>query len=141
MVVTFDTLKFVEALRDAGVPQAQAKAMSQTVREAHATAELASDRVLREATMTIGAEIQALRAELPAIELRLAIWLGGIVVMALGAFTALSVWIARPQRTSHRPCRRVGRRGPVARHGPREAKMPASSAGRAGRGALSRPSA
>jgi len=138
-VITFDTLKFVEALREAGIPQA--KAMSNAMRGRHETAELVTVRDLRDATMTIGAEIQALRAELPAIELRLTIWLGGIVVVALGAFTALSVWIARPQRTSHRPCRRVGRRGPVARHGPREAKMPASSAGRAGLGALSRPSA
>ncbi|MCZ7559532.1 MAG: hypothetical protein M5U30_05290 [Burkholderiaceae bacterium] len=44
--------------------------------------------------MTIVAEIQALRAELRAIEPRLAIRLGGIVVVALGAFTALSKWIA-----------------------------------------------
>ncbi len=94
LVVNFDTLKFVEALRDAGVPQAQAKAMSQAVPDAHATAELASGRDLREATMTIGAEIQALRAELRAIEPRLTTRLGGIVVGALGAFAALSKWIA-----------------------------------------------
>ncbi|MBN9462353.1 MAG: DUF1640 domain-containing protein [Burkholderiales bacterium] len=94
MVVTFDTLKFVETLREAGVPEAQAKAMSQAMRDAHETAELVTGRDLREATLTIGAEIQALRAEVRAIEPRLTIRLGGIVVVALGAFTALSKWIA-----------------------------------------------
>lgn len=94
MVVTFDTLKFVETLREAGVPEAQAKAMSQAMRDAHETAALVTGRDLREATLTIGAEIQALRAEVRAIEPRLTIRLGGIVVVALGAFTALSKWIA-----------------------------------------------
>ena len=94
MLVTFDTLKFVETLREAGVPEAQAKAMSQAMRDAHETAELVTRRDLREATTTIGADIQALRADLRAIEPRLTIRLGGIVVVALGAFTALSRWIA-----------------------------------------------
>ncbi|MFO1300131.1 MAG: DUF1640 domain-containing protein [Burkholderiaceae bacterium] len=94
MLVTFDTLKFVETLREAGVPEAQAKAMSQAMRDAHETAELVTRRDLREATTTIGADIQTLRAELRAIEPRLTIRLGGIVVVALGAFTALSKWIA-----------------------------------------------
>ncbi len=94
MLVTFDTLKFVETLREAGVPEAQAKAMSQAMRDAHETAELVTRRDLREATTTIGADIQTLRADLRAIEPRLTIRLGGIVVVALGAFTALSRWIA-----------------------------------------------
>jgi len=94
MLVTFDTLKFVETLREAGVPEAQAKAMSQAMRDAHETAERVTRRDLREATTTIGADIQTLRAELRAIEPRLTIRLGGIVVVALGAFTALSKWIA-----------------------------------------------
>jgi hypothetical protein len=38
--------------------------------------------------------VETLRAELRAIEPRLTIRLGGIVVIALGAFTALSKWIA-----------------------------------------------
>ncbi len=94
MLVTFDTLKSVETLREAGIPEAQAKAMSQAMRDAHEAAELVTGRDLGEATMTIGAEIQALRAELRAIEPRLTIRLGGIVVVALGAFTALSTWTA-----------------------------------------------
>ncbi len=92
--VGFDTLKFVETLREAGVPEAQARAMSQAMRDAHETAELVTRRDLREATTTIGADIQMLRAEVRAIEPHLTIRLGGIVVVALGAFTALSKWIA-----------------------------------------------
>jgi hypothetical protein len=39
-------------------------------------------------------DMQALRAEVRALEPRLTIRLGGIVVVALGAFTALSKWVA-----------------------------------------------
>lgn len=125
--VTFDTLKFVETLREAGVPEAQAKAISRAVREAHETAELATGRDLRDASVAIrselqshraelGAEMQALKADLTsdvqslraelasgmqslgaevhALEPRLTIRLGGIVVVALGAFAALSKWVA-----------------------------------------------
>jgi uncharacterized protein with von Willebrand factor type A (vWA) domain len=125
--VTFDTLKFVETLRDAGMPEAQAKAVSHAVREAHETADLATGRDLREASAAIRADlktvhtaiqsnmqalradiqsdmqtlrgevksdIQSLRAEVRALEPRLTIRLGGVVVVALGAFTALSKWVA-----------------------------------------------
>jgi len=40
--VTFDTLKFVETLKEAGVPETQAKAFSTAVRESHEAAELAT---------------------------------------------------------------------------------------------------
>jgi len=93
-VAAFDTLKFVETLHEAGVPEVQAKVMSPTMHDTHETAELVTGRDRREAAMTIGAGIQALRAELHAIELQLAIRLSGIVVVALGAFTALSKWTA-----------------------------------------------
>lgn len=114
--VTFDTLKFVETLREAGVPETQAKAISQAVRDAHETAELVTNRDLREATTAIRTDMQAMRAEIQsdmqslraevrsdvqslraevrALEPRLTIRLGGVVVVALGAFTALSKWVA-----------------------------------------------
>jgi len=137
-IITFDTLKFVDTLREAGVPDRHARAICRAVRDAHETAELAPGRDLRETGAAIrdelrtlgtslasdmqafrsglkselralGAElktdmqalgselrsdIRALRAELRAIELRLTIRLGGIVIVALGAFTALSKSIA-----------------------------------------------
>ena len=40
--VTFDTLKFVETLKEAGVPEPQAKAFSTAVRESHEATELAT---------------------------------------------------------------------------------------------------
>ena len=103
--VTFDTLKFVETLREAGVPETQAKAISQAVRDAHETAELVTNRDLREASTAIRTDMQAMRAEIQsdmqllradvrALEPRLTIRLGSIVVVALGAFTALSKWVA-----------------------------------------------
>lgn len=126
-VIAFDTLKFVETLRGAGVPDRHARAISQAVREAHETAEPATGRDLRETvsalrgdTQTLGtgiasdmqalrselksdvqelrselkSDVQELRAEVRAIEPRLTIRLGGVVVVALGAFTALSKRIA-----------------------------------------------
>lgn len=72
-VIAFDTLKFVETLRETG---AAIRIDMQALRS-----ELKSD-------------MQELRAEVRAIEPRLTIRLGGIVVVALGAFTALSKWIA-----------------------------------------------
>ncbi|MFC5473545.1 DUF1640 domain-containing protein [Paraherbaspirillum soli] len=74
--VTFDTHKFVKTLEAAGVPASQAEAISNAVKEAHDSAEVATKADLRE------------------LELRLTIKLGTIVVVALGAFTALSKWIA-----------------------------------------------
>lgn len=56
--VTFDTLKFVETLRDAGMPEAQAKAVSHAVREAHETADLATGRDLREASAAVRADLK-----------------------------------------------------------------------------------
>ena len=50
----------------------------------------ADNRFLR---AEVGADIQILRAELRVMEPRLMIRLGGTVVVALGAFTALSKWI------------------------------------------------
>jgi len=42
--VTFDTLKFVEKLKSAGVPEEQAKAMSEAFRDATGEAELTTKR-------------------------------------------------------------------------------------------------
>jgi hypothetical protein len=37
---TFDTLKFVNRLKAAGIPEAQAEAMSEAIKEAQATADV-----------------------------------------------------------------------------------------------------
>jgi len=45
--VTFDTLKFVETLKEAGVPEPQAKAFSTAVQESHEATDLATKTDLR----------------------------------------------------------------------------------------------
>ncbi|MCW5260331.1 DUF1640 domain-containing protein [Verminephrobacter eiseniae] len=85
--IPFDTLKFVKTLEAAGVPAPQAEAFSAAVRDAHEFVDVATKR-----------DIDDLRKEMEArlekMELRLSIKLGTIVVVALGAFTALSKWAA-----------------------------------------------
>ena len=81
--ITFDTHKFVKTLEAAGVPVSQAEAISNAVKEAQDSAEIATKADIRELEMRIRE-----------LELRLTIKLGTIVVVALGAFTALSKWIA-----------------------------------------------
>lgn len=124
---TFDTLKFAETLEEAEIPETHARAISNAVRNAHDTAELATKTDLREAVSELRAEMQALRSEtrsdlqtlqaalrsdiqrlesssqsniqrldsrIDRLELQLTVRLGGLVVVALGAFTALSKWVA-----------------------------------------------
>ena len=81
--ITFDTHKFVKKLEAAGISEQQAEAISAAVQDAQESAELATKTDIRE-----------LKAEMRELELRLTIKLGFIVVAALGAFTALSKWIA-----------------------------------------------
>lgn len=60
--VTFDTLKFVERLKDSGIPEAQAKAISEAFREAQGEADLSTRADLRE----VAAELKQALAELKA---------------------------------------------------------------------------
>ena len=60
VIVTFDTLKFVETLREAGVPEPQAKAFSTAVQESHEAADLATK-----------GDIADLRHEIKELELRI----------------------------------------------------------------------
>ncbi|MCW5230467.1 CCDC90 family protein [Verminephrobacter eiseniae] len=84
--IPFDTLQFVKTLEAAGVPAPQAEAFSAAVRDSHAFVDVATKR-----------DIDDLRKEMEArlekMELRLSIQLG-IIVVALGAFMALSKWAA-----------------------------------------------
>jgi hypothetical protein len=51
--VTFDTLKFVEKLKAAGVPEGQAKAMSEAFQEAQGELDVATKRDLKELELKI----------------------------------------------------------------------------------------
>ena len=62
--VTFDTLKFVETLKEAGVPERQAKAFSTAVQESHEAAELATKTDLREYESAIRGDLEKLETVL-----------------------------------------------------------------------------
>ncbi len=98
--VTFDTLKFVEKLKAAGVPDAQAKAMSEAFRDAQGELEIATKRDLKELELKIETRLEGLRGELGGLrgelgglrgELTLIKWmlgllLGGVFALILKTF-------------------------------------------------------
>jgi len=76
VAITFDTLQFVQTLEKAGVDRAQASAFAQAVRDSHAAAELATKADIRELRTE-------LKAELKALELRMTIKLGSLLVAGI----------------------------------------------------------
>ncbi len=64
--ITFDTLKFVTRLKDSGLSESQAIAITEAFRDAHSDAEVATKADLRE------------------MEQRLIIKLGAMIVVAVG---------------------------------------------------------
>ena len=92
--IPFDTLKFVKTLEAAGVPAPQAEAFSAAVRDAHEFVDVATKRDIDDLRKEMEARFEKMEARLEEMELRLTIKLGTIVVVALGAFTALSKWAA-----------------------------------------------
>jgi len=69
--ITFDTLKFVQTLEEAGVGRQQATAIAQAVRDSHDAANLATKSDLRE------------------LELRMVIKLGSLMVVLMGLMLAV----------------------------------------------------
>lgn len=72
--VTFDTLKFVESLENAGLPKEKAKAISLAFQESHDTLELATKRDLNDLRVDIDNKIDKL-------SLQLTIRLGSMMVL------------------------------------------------------------
>lgn len=104
--ITFDTLKFSNRLKQAGIPAAQAEAEAEALAEVFEanTEALATKRDVEQMEERVDNKFELLRREingleerfdnkLETLELRLTIKLGSIVVIALGTFTALSKWI------------------------------------------------
>lgn len=85
------------------MPEAQAKALSQALQEAQSTSHFVTKHDLRESVAEHRLEMQSFREAIRGIEPRLTIRLGGIDVLALGAFTALSKWIASEAGDPRRP--------------------------------------
>ncbi|MDE2130559.1 MAG: DUF1640 domain-containing protein [Betaproteobacteria bacterium] len=76
--VTFDTHKFIRRLRDSGMPDEQAEALADALRDVQSEAELATKR-----------DIQDLETRIREVELRLTVKIGGMLVIAVGVLAAL----------------------------------------------------
>jgi len=81
--ITFDTLQFVQTLEKAGVDREQASAFAHAVRDSHESAELATKADLCELKTELKADNQSLRSELKALELRMTIKLGSLLVAGI----------------------------------------------------------
>ncbi len=80
--ITFDTLAYSKSLQEAGMPGEQAdalaKAQKAAIAEMVSVKELATKGDIREAELRLQAEIEKIRAEIKATELRLLKWQFGI---------------------------------------------------------------
>ena len=76
--LTFDTLKFADTLKQAGVPPAQAEAEARAVAAAIGEVDVATKR-----------DIDDVRREMMAMDQRLVSKLGGIVAVATGIVLAV----------------------------------------------------
>lgn len=76
--ITFDTHKFVRTLKDAGLPESQAEAISEAFKGAQGEADLATKR-----------DIDDLRRDMRDMEQRLIIKLGGLMALSIGVVAAL----------------------------------------------------
>lgn len=77
--VTFDTLKFVEKIKSAALPEKQAKAISEAFRDASGEADLVTKKDLP-------IELAAVRADINLIKWMMGILLGGVMALVLKAF-------------------------------------------------------
>ncbi|MDP1574311.1 MAG: hypothetical protein Q8L78_05215 [Coxiellaceae bacterium] len=82
--ITFDTLKFANTLKEAGVPPAQAEAEAMALSEVLEInlKDLASKEDLRH-------EVELLRRDMHDMEQRLVIKLGGLMAFSIGIIAAL----------------------------------------------------
>ena len=87
--ITFDTLKFVEKLKSAGIPEEQAKAISEAFRDASGDADSATKRDIRELELKIETRFEQIKGELTLMKWMLGILLGGIIALILKAYFPL----------------------------------------------------
>ncbi|MGH8562741.1 MAG: DUF1640 domain-containing protein [Gammaproteobacteria bacterium] len=97
--VTFDTLRYAEALKTGGVPEAQAKAQAVALAEAlhQGGQDLATKGDIAELRMATKADTAELKAEIQAMINRLLLSLIGIIVGSMvamtGIFAAIVKWL------------------------------------------------
>jgi len=83
--VTFDTLKFVETLEEAGVENRVAKAISSAVRDSYDAADLATKADLREMELRMDAKFERSDAKIGALyaEINSIKWMIGLLLAAV----------------------------------------------------------
>ncbi len=89
--ITFDTLKFVEKLKAAGVPEAQAKAEAEALVSAFSEAmdsQLASKSDINRLERELKSDINRLERELIVLKWMVGMVIGGVVALILKAFFA-----------------------------------------------------
>jgi hypothetical protein len=84
--ITFDTLKFVEKLKAGGIPEEQAKAISEAFRDASGDADLATKRDIRELELKMETRFEQIKGELTLMRWMLGILLGGVIALIVKAF-------------------------------------------------------
>lgn len=89
--VPFDTLRFVETLTEAGFEERQARGLASAIRVVQEThlEELATKRDLKELENSLKQDSALLRADMQALEYRMTIKLGGMMMVSVGVVAAL----------------------------------------------------
>ncbi|MBK6999099.1 MAG: DUF1640 domain-containing protein [Rhodoferax sp.] len=87
--VTFDTLKFSNTLKAAGVPDKQAEAQAAAVALAIGEVDVATKRDIADLRTYLDARMAGFDAKLESMELRLTIKLGAFLVVAVGVIVTL----------------------------------------------------
>ncbi|HEI6731352.1 DUF1640 domain-containing protein [Yersinia enterocolitica] len=87
--VYFDTLQFVETLEAAGMPAAQARAISAAVKASHEAADVATKRDLEELRKEMQNGFEKVDAKIDNLSLQLTVRFGGMLVVAVGALAAI----------------------------------------------------
>lgn len=80
--IVFDTHKFIRTLKESGIPEGQAEAISEAFRTAHVDAELATKADLHALEL-------ALKADVRELEYRLVIKLGAMMMAGIAVVAAL----------------------------------------------------
>ncbi len=77
--ITFDTHKFIRRLKDAGVPEPQAEALAEALRDAQGEAEIVTKQDLQ-------IELAPIKADVQLIKWMLGILLAGVASLVIKSF-------------------------------------------------------
>jgi hypothetical protein len=94
--VTFDTLKFVKTLKEAGVSELQAEAFSTAVRESHEAADVATKgditdlrHEMKELESRIDTRFEKVHSDMSDLKFELLKWIIGIAIAQAGFLIGL----------------------------------------------------